>query len=156
MMSRHKDRQAALKILFELDLVPQPVEPLLRRGMGERDEESQRFVEGLVRGTLEHRATIDEVLSKASVDWRLDRMPTIDRNILRIAAYELLYEPDLPISIIIDEAVELAKTYSTDEARRFINGVLSTVASRVRPQETANPSAEARPGEPRRPALPPA
>ena len=75
----------------------------------------------------------DEMIERLAIDWELARMPVIDRNILRLGVYELLERPDIPVGAAISEAVELAKRYSTDESGRFVNGVLSSVASEVRP-----------------------
>ncbi len=86
----------------------------------------------LVEGVGERIAEIDDLLRRHATDWPLERMAAIDRAVLRMAAYELLAQPDLPIAVVIDEAVELAKTYSTENSGRFVNGVLSAIAAEVR------------------------
>lgn len=88
----------------------------------------------LATGVAEHHDDLDPVIAESSVNWPLDRMPTMDRTILRLAAYELAHRPDVPMPVIIDEAVELAKRFSTDDSGRFVNGVLSRVAERLRPE----------------------
>lgn len=86
----------------------------------------------LARGVDEHRDELDEAISSASVNWKLDRIATMDLTILRLAAYELAHRPDVPLAVVIDEAVELAKRFSTDDSGRFVNGVLSRVAEILR------------------------
>ena len=88
----------------------------------------------LVRGVHAHRAVLDERIERnAKEGWSLARMPVIDLALLRLAAYELEFQPDVPVGVVIDEAVSLAKQFSTDEAGRFVNGVLATIAAEVRP-----------------------
>lgn len=86
----------------------------------------------LVAGVASARAEIDDLLGAAAVGWEVDRMPVVDRAILRLAAFELLGRTDTPVAVVIDEAVELAKEYSTDASPGFVNGVLTTVAKAVR------------------------
>ena len=85
------------------------------------------YTEVLVRGVGDHMTRIDEVISEYSTAWRLDRMPTVDRNILRIGAYELLWGADIPDAVAISEAVELASALSTDDSPAFVNGVLGRI-----------------------------
>lgn len=91
------------------------------------------FVADLVDGVGANAARIDGLVERFAIGWALDRMPVVDRTVLRIAVYELLERPDVPVGAVIDEAVELAKRYSTDESGRFVNGVLASVAAEVRP-----------------------
>ena len=91
----------------------------------------------LTSGTVDHLAAIDRVLEEASKNWRLDRMPVIDRLILRMGIYELMFETDTPPAVVIDEALELARRFSTDDAVPFINGVLDAVKGRVRARRVA-------------------
>ena len=90
------------------------------------------FVSDLVAGVEKHRDRIDELIGEYAIDWTLERMPVIDRTLLRLAVYELLERDDVPTGAIISEAVELAKRFSTDESGRFVNGVLGSVAAAVR------------------------
>lgn len=91
------------------------------------------YVVVLVDGVARRQAEIDALLAEAVRGWALDHMPVVDRCLCRLAAYELLEQTDVPVAVVIDEAVELAKAYSTAESGRFVNGVLSTLAERVRP-----------------------
>ncbi len=86
----------------------------------------------LVEGMSSRLSEIDELLSKYSEGWAIDRMPSVDRWILRIAVYELLADTDVPVAVVLDEAVELAKEYSTEDSSRFVNGVLAAIAPKVR------------------------
>jgi N utilization substance protein B len=89
----------------------------------------------LVEGVEDHRAELDALIEGHARNWSLDRMPAIDRNVLRLALYELKDRPDVPVPVVIDEAVELAKRFSTDDSGRFVNGMLSAIAPKLRPAE---------------------
>jgi N utilization substance protein B len=91
------------------------------------------FTEVLVRGVGEHQDEIDELIRTHSRGWKLERMPAVDRAVLRLGIYELFYQPDVPTATVISEAVELAKRFSTDESGRFVNGMLSAIAKLARP-----------------------
>ena len=91
------------------------------------EEAAAEFATALVRGTLEHLKNIDEMIGKLSVGWETQRQPAVDRNILRMAMYEILHLDNIPFSVTINEAVELAKKFSAEESSRFINGVLGTL-----------------------------
>jgi N utilization substance protein B len=91
------------------------------------------FAEGVLRGIDERTTEIDALITRYAKGWTLERMPVLDRALLRLGTYELLASPDLPIGVVISEAVELAKRYSTDDSGRFVNGVLAAVARAVRP-----------------------
>ncbi|MCY0899499.1 MAG: transcription antitermination factor NusB [Firmicutes bacterium] len=132
-MARHHARELALRVLFEHDLAPSSVGEVLDRSLKGASLEDGQYARSLVEGTIAEQARIDEWIRAAARGWRLERMPPIDRNILRLACYEMACEPDLPVSVIIDEALELAQVYSTDEAKRFVNGVLGTIAQQLRP-----------------------
>ena len=88
------------------------------------------YSQHLVTGVIVHREAIDQVLAATSTDWTLDRMPSVDRSLLRIAVYELLWCDDIPTAVAIDEAVELAKSLSTDDSASFVNGLLGEIANR--------------------------
>ena len=92
----------------------------------------------LVEGVQEHQARLDASIAAHAKGWTLARMPTIDRNVLRIAGFELLCLAEVPVAVVLDEAVELAKRFSTDDSGRFVNGVLSALALELRPQLTAS------------------
>lgn len=133
-MARHHGRELALKVLFEHDLANTDIAALIQRTNDGEIPDDQEFAKTLAEGTSSHLDEIDAMISKVAVDWKITRMPTIDRNILRLALFELLYLPQVPISVIINEGLELAHAYSTDDAKRFLNGVLSTLAKTVRPE----------------------
>ena len=127
--SRREARERALSLLYEAevkDLTPQDI-------LDEQPVTPDPFVVELVRGVGERRSDIDALIERYAIDWTLERMPAIDRNVLRIAIFELLARADVPVGAIISEAVELAKRYSTDDSGRFINGLLANVAIEVRP-----------------------
>ncbi len=89
-----------------------------------RVEEAFQYAQALVRGTLEHRDEIDGLIRGQADNWRLERMPAVDRNILRLAVYEMLYETDTPKLVVVDEAIELAKKFGSEQSGRFVNGLL--------------------------------
>lgn len=134
MASRRKSRERALQVLFLCDLGKYEMESAIEAyyfTLHSEDEDfsrlaKDRFMEELVRGAMGKRETLDEQISKASEHWRIDRMPSVDRNILRLAAFELL-EGKLPYAVIIDEALELARRYSGNESVGFVNGVLDSI-----------------------------
>lgn len=127
--SRRESRERALSLLYEAEVKELSPAALL----AELPLQPEEFVADLVQGVGVHQARIDALIGRFSVDWALDRMPAIDRNLLRLAVYELLERPDVPLGAVISEAVELAKRYSTEESGRFVNGVLASVAAEVRP-----------------------
>ena len=90
-------------------------------------EEAFRYARTLVEGTQEHLEEIDEIIRRQAEHWRLERMPAVDRNILRLAVFEFLYETDVPQLVILDEAIELAKQFGTEQSGRFVNGVLDGI-----------------------------
>ncbi len=101
--------------------------------LAELPVEPARFAEELVRGVAEHQDEIDRYLGEYANDWTVDRMPALDRALLRMSVFELLYRPDVPTGAVVSEAVELAQDYSTDESARFVNGMLSKIAEAARP-----------------------
>lgn len=87
-------------------------------------DEAFEFAKGLVRGTLDHREQVDALIREQADNWRLERMPAVDRNVLRLAVFEMLYETDTPKLVIVDEAIELAKKFGSEQSGRFVNGLL--------------------------------
>jgi N utilization substance protein B len=87
-------------------------------------QSARGYAEAIVAGVVEHRAAIDELIRSQAANWRLERMPVVDRTVLRIAVYELLHESDVPQVVIVDEAIELAKRYGSEQSGAFVNGVL--------------------------------
>ena len=127
--TRHQARERALSLLYEAAI--KQVEP--EAVLAELPVAPDPFAIDLVRGVAGAQARIDQLVTEAAVGWQLERMPVIDRTVLRLATYELLARPDIPVAVAIDEAVELAKRYSTEQSGGFVNGVLATIARRVRP-----------------------
>ena len=127
MPARTKARRLALDMLYASELRDvSPMELLGERRRDPRDEISEyEHAVRLIEGVHEHRERIDELISTYAVGWTLDRMPVVDRNLLRIGAYELLWVDDVPDGVAISEAVALATELSTDESPRFLNGLLS-------------------------------
>jgi len=117
-----------MSLLYEADAKEVAPAELL----AEQLVEPAPFVVDLMTGVGRHQARIDELIGRHAIDWALERMPVVDRTLLRIATYELLERPDVPTGAVISEAVELAKRYSTDESGRFVNGVLGAIAVEVR------------------------
>jgi len=122
-MKRHEARQKALQVLFQLDNIELTVEEAIGHVLGE--EESDSFFEGLVNGTMEKKEEIDAVLAEKLENWSLSRLPKIERTVLRLALYELLYMEETPNRVVLNEAIELCKTFGDEKSSKFVNGVLS-------------------------------
>ncbi len=126
MARRRSGRKIALDILYEHEVSGHPVEQVLARY---QDQANYGFVGTLVNGVQEHLPELDALISKHSKDWAIERMPVIDRILLRIALFEILHLEEVPAPVAINEAVEMAKTYSTDDSSRFINGMLGKISA---------------------------
>ena len=126
-------RESALALLYSSDITDESVADIVDAGQYPADDiEFAPYAEALVRGVQAHRAEIDERLSSTSENWALDRMPVVDRAILRLAVYEMIYVDEVPVSVTINEAVELAKAYGgEDDSSRFVNGVLGRIAAGI-------------------------
>lgn len=122
-------RERALELLYEADAKSWTIEDVLAALPVEPDA----YAIDIVTGVREHATRIDGVISRLAPDWPLDRMPAVDRSVLRVGVYELIERPDVPTAVVLDEAVELAKRYSTEESGRFVNGVLAAAARELRP-----------------------
>jgi N utilization substance protein B len=154
MTRRSRGREVALQVLYQLEqntgMPPEDVRRFLaRRLLG--DKPLCEFTEGLIAGIKEHQPRLDELISQVAENWRLDRMAAIDRNILRLGAYEMLLRPEVPPKVAINEALELAKRYSTAQSSRFVNGILDrllqTQASELEQRSTAGDDLDAGPAE---------
>lgn len=133
MGARSKARKRALDILFEADQRGLPVLDVLRTRLERAEPPVQEYAVEIVEGVVAQQERIDELLSTYSHGWTLERMPGVDRCVLRIGAWELLFNDDVPDAVAIDEAVDLARSLSTDESPSFVNGLLGrlmTVAGR--------------------------
>ena len=129
MTSRREARERALGLLYEAEMKGITPGELLQ----ELPVAPDPFAADEVAGVGRDLERIDGLIARYAVDWAIDRMPAVDRALLRMAVWELLERPDIPTGAVISEAVELAKTYSTDESGRFVNGVLGSIAGEVRP-----------------------
>lgn len=134
MGKRRKAREFALQLLFQLDVTnkmsgddsDKPMELFWEHTSCK--EEIKDFSSEIIRGTLAHIEKIDENINKYAENWDLNRMPTVDRNILRFAIYEILYRDDIPLKVSINEAIEISKSYGTEDSARFINGLLDKIS----------------------------
>ena len=138
MSARRRSRQRALQILFLWDARRQPVDEAIDAYYSslysEEQPERDPFVASLVRGTVEHAAEVDARITKYAEHWRMERMPAVDRNILRLAVYELTH-CETPPAVTIDEALELARRFSNEESVQFVNGVLDAIHRGAAPAE---------------------
>ena len=147
MGKRRAARENALQVLFELEFNDVGAEEVLTRHWAEKKTEKavEEYAGWLVRGIMARRQEIDEIVQNSAKHWRISRMALVDRNILRIAAFELLEEKFLTPGIVINEAIEIAKRYSSDEAAVFVNGVLDAVWKKI---EKKNPPLKVNNDEP--------
>jgi N utilization substance protein B len=142
--NRTRGREYALQILYEIDTSAKDPEVALRdywenfqaegenRAAGTRpDDATMEFTKMLVEGVMTKQAELDLLVEKCSINWRLERMPRVDRNVLRLACWELVHTIDVPKKVVINEAIELGKRYGSEESGAFINGILDRVAAEV-------------------------
>jgi len=133
MRKRTKAREMSLQILYEIDIRKEPLSDLINDFWGRpsisksADKEIKKFVMQLVEGTIAQSEVIDKTISAIAKNWQLKRMAVIDRNIIRMGAYELLFIEDIPPKVSINEAVELAKRYGDVESSKFVNGILDKI-----------------------------
>jgi len=130
MGKRRSGRELAFRLLFQCDVGDVPLDEVLAaaRELSEATDEVWEFAVELVRGAWQEHAELDAIISRYATGWSLERMANADRNLLRLALYEILYRDDIPQSVSINEAVELAKRYSTADSAKFINGILGSFA----------------------------
>lgn len=129
MSARSKARKRALDTIFEADLKGISIPG--NNTNDETDVEVTNYSLDLVKGIKEHQNQIDELITNSLQNWTFDRIPRVDRNILRIAVYELLYQKDVPTNVVISEAVSLAESLSTAESSAFVNGTLGTISKKI-------------------------
>lgn len=129
MGKRRKARESTLQILFQLEFNNlQPEKTIQHYWLNRKaSKEAKEYSHWLVNGILTHKEKIDSIIQSVSEHWRISRMAVVDRNILRMAVYELLFEENIAPAIIINEAIEIAKKYSSDEAANFVNGILDAI-----------------------------
>ncbi len=128
---RHQAREAALQILYFCEVGKtdprQAIDAYFREHQPDATEETRTFAGELVHGTIASQDAIDVLITQHSANWRLERLAALDRLILRLATWELQHQPDVPAAVVLDEALELARTFSTDDSVRFVNGVLDAI-----------------------------
>lgn len=135
--ARRRARERALELLYEAETKQLSPTQLL----AELPVAPEQYAVQLVLGVERRAEEVNRLLARHATGWAVERMPVVDRCVLEIAAYELVDEPDVPVAVVLDEAVELAKTYSTEDSGRYVNGVLSAVASEVRKTGREDPDA---------------
>jgi N utilization substance protein B len=126
--ARSKARKRALDLIFAAEAQGLSADDLLTRQLDDGEGPANEYTLVLVRGVHEHRARLDELISTYAEGWRIDRLPAVDRNVLRLGIFEVLYVEDVPDAVAVSEAVNLARDLSTDESPSFVNGVLGHVA----------------------------
>ncbi|MFC1971957.1 transcription antitermination factor NusB [Chloroflexota bacterium] len=128
---RRKARILALKVLYEVDATGHDADEALSHLLYERDiaEENKEFVIDLVRGVSQNREKIDQNIKRFAPAWPIKQLPVVDRNIMRLAIFEILLDNKVPVKVVINEAVELAKTFGSESSHKFINGVLGSVSA---------------------------
>ncbi|MEI2713336.1 MAG: transcription antitermination factor NusB [Nocardioides sp.] len=129
MAARHKARKRALDILYAAEMRGESPVLALERAIADGDAPHNPYTAVLVRGVATHAGEIDALLRERSRGWTLERMPAIDRNVLRIGTYEILFADDVPAAVAVSEAVVLVKELSTDESPAFVNGLLDAIAT---------------------------
>ena len=133
---RTKARERAVQALYQIDVAATDLDEALSRfwkSFEPVEREVMALAESLVRGVARERRGIDEAIDAVSTHWRLDRMARVDRNVLRLAVHELLHRPEVPVKVVINEAIELGKKYGSESSGAFINGVLDKIASGLPP-----------------------
>ena len=127
MSARSKARKRALDAIFQADLNEVAI---ATQSLGE-EEFDQNYANTIIEGVKQNLVKIDEMISSSLKNWTIDRIPRVDRNILRLAVYELLFQKDVPVNVVISEAVNLAETLSTDDSASFVNATLATISKKL-------------------------
>lgn len=132
-MSRRSARAAALQTLYQIDLTKSNTEKALQFAIEENGlkESQQTFTKSLVYGVISNLSAINSIIDKVTLEWELERIAVVERNILRIALYEMCYTQEVPLQVAVNEAIELGKTFSTVESGKFINGILGKVIENI-------------------------
>ena len=137
MKARRRARAVALQTLFEVDVSAHDHSPVLQRRIEDCSvgQEGTDFALHLVEGVLNNLSQVDPIIREIAPEWPLEQMSPIERNILRIAVFEMTFDPDIPVKVAINEAVELAKLFGSESSRRFVNGALGALATRQTPKQ---------------------
>ncbi len=128
-MKRRTAREKALQALFQIDLSDTDAQEAINHVLEEKKRDE--YLEFLVNGTVENIGKIDEIIMNNLENWTIDRLNNIDRNILRIATFEMLKSTDVPVNVVIDEAIEIAKAFGDDQSGKFVNAVLSKIKKQL-------------------------
>jgi N utilization substance protein B len=138
MSKRRSARELILKVLYQLDVGKLPPDEVLETTFEEvrPPAEDRQYVEEITRGVLESVESLDQTIGELAEGWSLDRLAKVDKSVLRMALYELIHRPDIPVNVVINDAVEVAKKYSTEDSGRFVNGILGSFVRR-RPERAA-------------------
>ncbi len=145
MSKRRNARELALKVLFQVDvgrLTPDEALQIWEEEVRPAAEDRE-YVDGLVRGIAAEEADLDKIIAELAEGWRVDRLAKVDKNVLRIALYELIHRPEAPVNTVVNDAVEIVKKYSTDDSGRFVNGILGSYL-RLRHRDQTDPTAVGR------------
>ncbi len=144
MRSRRKGRELALRLLYGFDVLPRDIDDAFRVfwALTRYPEDIKTFAEQLTRGALSHKSEIDAFIAENAINWSIERMAVVDRNILRCAVYELLYEDVIPPKVTINEALDISKKYGTNKSSAFINGILDNIHHRLAEKQAAASAAQ--------------
>ncbi len=136
---RRKARERALQVLYQMDVSGTGAEEALESASEEAEERPtpavRKYLGDLVLGVTQNRQVIDEIIQRHSANWRVDRMARVDRNVLRMATFELMHQPEVPPKVVLNEAIEIAKRFGSEESGAFINGILDKVAREIAASE---------------------
>jgi N utilization substance protein B len=134
---RRTARECALQMLYQYDVGKQPIEEILESfwEMNEHPRKVREFADELFEGSIKRIKEIDKTIQQHTKNWRLSRMAAVDRNILRVAVYEFLCDTGTPVTVVINEALEIAKKFSTHESAQFVNGVLDSIKNDLMQKE---------------------
>ncbi len=138
-VKRTKARERAVQALYQIDVAATDLDEALERfwkSFEPVEREVRELAEEYVRGVARHRRTVDDAIEAVSANWRLDRMAKVDRNVLRLAVFELQHRPDVPVKVVLNEAIELGKKYGSESSGAFINGLLDRLAQALAQRES--------------------
>lgn len=137
-MGRRASRESAMKLLYQLEIQKTDRDEQINMALEDESltENDREYIKGIVDGVYEKTPVLDGIIEKKATGWKINRLSKIDLSVLRIGIYEILYRDDIPFSVSVNEAVELAKKYSNEDAGAFVNGLLAKVSKNDLPQET--------------------
>jgi N utilization substance protein B len=138
---RRRSRILALQALYEIDTTHHPAGTVLDQRLAEDPlpDEGEAFARELITGVMQHQAELDELIQRYAPEWPVDQMAVVDRNVLRMAVYEMLFDEEVPPVVAIDEAIEIARKFGSEESGAFINGILDAVRKRIERGEITPP-----------------